>query len=95
VEKRIAALDLIEFGVPILRGTTLDDVSYVHLLPLKLDGLEDLGQELAGPSYKRFSLHVFITSRTFPDDHQSRLFASLSEYKVSPGSVKLASPTVP
>jgi hypothetical protein len=43
-EKRIAGLDLFELWIPILGGTTFDDVCDVDLLPTKMDGLKDLGQ---------------------------------------------------
>jgi hypothetical protein len=94
-EKRIATLDLIGFWIPILGRTTFDDVGDIDLLPLKMDGLKDLGQKLSGLSYKRLSLNVLFISRAFTNDHQFGLLVTFSEYKGAPCSVEFASPTIP
>jgi hypothetical protein len=94
-EKRITELDLFELWIPILRGTTFDDVCDVNLFPLKMDGLKNLSQELPCLSYKRPSLNVLFIPRAFTNDHQFGLFVSFPEHKGVPCSVEFASPTIP
>ena len=42
-EERIAAFDLIRFGISVLGWAAFDDVGDVNLLPLEMDGLNNLG----------------------------------------------------
>jgi len=93
-EKGITAPDLIRLWIPILRRTTLDDVGDVDLVPLEVDGLKDLGQELSSSSNKWPSLNVLVISRTFPDDHQFRLLVPFSEHECASGSVEFTSSAV-
>ncbi len=91
----MAALDLIWLGIPILWGAAFDDIRDVNLLPSKINGLEDLSQELSSLSDKRPSLNIFVITRAFPDEHQFRLLISLSKNECMPGSMEFTSPTIP
>jgi len=55
-EKRLTGVDFLRFGISVPRGTALDDVGNVDLLPAELDGLDDFGKKLSGQPDKRFSL---------------------------------------
>jgi hypothetical protein len=94
-EKRVTAPNFIGLRISILRGTALDDICDIDRLPLKMDGLEDVGQELAGPSYKGPSLNILFISRAFTDDHEFGFFIPFSENKSVPGSVEFTSLAIP
>jgi hypothetical protein len=93
-EKRITVLNLFELWIPILGGTAFDNVCDVDLLPLKMDGLKNLSQELPCLSYKRPSLDVLFIPRAFTNDHQFGLFITFPKYKGVPCSVEFASSTI-
>jgi len=94
-KKRVTAPNLIGLRIPILGGTAFDDVCDIDRLPLKMDGLEYVGQELAGLSYKRLPLDILFISRTFTDDHEFGLFVPFSENKGVPGPVEFTSLAIP
>jgi len=93
-EKRITVPNLFELWIPILRGTAFDDVCDVDFLPLKMDGLKNLSQELPCLSYKRPSLDVLFIPGAFANDHQLGLFVTFPENKAVPCSVEFASSTI-
>ena len=55
-EKRLTGADFTRLRVSVPRGTALDDVGNVDLLPAELDGLDDFGEKLSGQSDERLSL---------------------------------------
>src|SRR5262252_11209632 len=62
-EKRLARLDFVLLGIPVLRRPAFDDVRDVHVIPLEPDRLDDLRQQLAGAADERDALDVFIAAR--------------------------------
>jgi hypothetical protein len=94
-EKRVTAPNLIGLRIPILGGTAFDDVCNIDDLPLKMDGLEDVGQELASLSYKRLPLNILFISGAFTDDHEFGLFVPLSENKGVSGPMEFTSLAIP
>ena len=60
-QKGLARGNLIRFGVAILRGTTLQNIAYVHGIPGQPHSLYNVREELPRPAHKGAPLLVLIS----------------------------------
>src|SRR4030095_6493302 len=60
----------VALGIAITRRTALQDVADVYVVPLQVDGFNDLGQQLARSTHERQSLFIFISPRGLAYEHQ-------------------------
>ena len=57
-------------GVPVLRRTALDDVGNVDvLMPVQVDELQHVVQQLAPPAHKGLALKVLVLAGALTDEH--------------------------
>jgi hypothetical protein len=55
-----------------------DDVGYVHLLTLEVDGGEEFLKELSCGADKRTALLVFVKTRRFSNEHEAGILRALA-----------------
>jgi hypothetical protein len=91
----MAGPNFVWLWVPVLRRTALDDIGDIDLFSLKMDRLDDFGQELPCLSDKRPPLKVFIVSRPFTDDHQLRPFIPLPDNNAPAGPLEFTPSAIP
>lgn len=90
-----AGLDLVGFGIAIVRGPALDDIADIDLGPLDVHALfDDVGKELSRRADKGPSLLVFLEARSFADEHDHCFRFPFAEYYIRPAFVKFASRTI-
>ena len=94
-EERLAGLDLVGLGIAVLRRPAFDDVRDIDVVAAESDGLDDLGQQLAGTPDKRNALDVFVSSRRLADEHQVGRWIANAKYDLPPAEpVQLASSAI-
>src|SRR5688500_18210085 len=71
-QEGLALLHLIAFGVAVAGRPALDHVGDVDLVAGQADGLDDLGQQLAGAAHERLAALVFFFTGRLADEHQPR-----------------------
>ena len=74
-----------------MRRPAFDDIGDIDVFTLKMDGVNDLGQQLPGPPNKRPSLNIFIVSWPLTDKHEGCPWISLSKNDIPAGLAELAS----
>src|SRR6267143_852144 len=76
--------DLIVLREPILGRPALHDVADEDLLPRQLDRLENLGEQLARPTYEGAAGFVFGATRAFSNDDEARRGGPFPRNRVDP-----------
>jgi hypothetical protein len=83
-EKGEAGLDLVRFGIAIVRGAAFHDVGDIYLLSGQLYGLNDTGEEFPRPADKGFALQIFFSARALSDKDECGMGVAFAEdYVVS------------
>src|SRR6266404_64693 len=77
-QKGPADCGLLEGRLTITRRPAAVDVANQNVFALHADRFNDLGKQLSSAADERFALRVFISARSFPDKHQTRLEVSKS-----------------
>ena len=94
-EERLAGLDFVRLGIPVLGRAALDDVGDVDVLALERDGFDDLRQELPRAADERKALLIFVASRSFADEHQVGFGVADAEHDLrAPQRMELAAGAV-
>jgi len=70
LQKRVAGIDLIGLGIPVLRRATLDDIADINLTAGQFDGFDNASKKLTGSADKGFSLLVLVKSRSLTDKYK-------------------------
>lgn len=77
-EERAACRDLCRLGVSITRRPVFQDIANEDVFALELDGLEDLGQQIAGASDERQARRIFSGTRCFTNANELGLGVSVA-----------------
>ena len=81
--------------IPVLGRAAFDDVGDVDvLLPVQIDDLQHLVQQLSAPAHKGLSLEILVLSRTLADEHDLRVLFPHAEHHVCPRLVQGAFPAL-
>lgn len=68
-----ATLLLALFGVAVVRRAALDDIGDVNILmPVEVDGVQHLVEELSCSADKGFALQILLFARPFANEHHPR-----------------------
>ena len=78
-EKLRAGVGFFGLGDAVLRRAALDDVGDVDIGALETHGDDHVVEELAGATDEGQALRVFVSSRTFADEHEAGVGVSVSE----------------
>src|SRR5215475_5773444 len=71
LEERFAGCDLIRLRIAIFRRPALNHISYINVLALESHSFrKDIVEQLPRPAHKRLPLQIFITTRSFTNEHQ-------------------------
>src|ERR1700722_15262220 len=81
-QERRADLDLIFLRQTVFWRAALHPDGDIDALTLQAHGLEHIGQQSARAPHKRFAAQIFITPRSFPDEHQLRVWITGAEYNL-------------
>jgi hypothetical protein len=76
LEKRETGGDLLRFRVPVLWGAALYDIADIDVLPLQVNRLKDLGEQLTCLTHKRQAMQIFLIAWAFTHKDQSGLWVS-------------------
>src|SRR5205807_8581200 len=69
-EKWRAGLTLITLWRSIARRAALDDIGDVDFFAAQAHGFDHIGQQLPGAADERLALFIFISARSFANEHQ-------------------------
>ena len=79
-------------GVTVVGGTALDDVGDVHVfLPVQVDELQHVVQQLARPAHKGLALQVLVLPGALAHEQDLRVPAAHAEHHVMP-SIRQGAP---
>src|SRR5262245_35506697 len=71
LEERLAGCDLIRLRIASFRRPTLHDISDINALALPSHSFrKDIVEQLPRSSHERLPLQIFVTTRSFTDEHQ-------------------------
>src|SRR5262245_24451784 len=74
LEEWLAGRDLIRFGIAIFRRPALHHISNINILALEPHSFrKDIVEQLPRPSHERLPLQIFVTTRSFTNEHQPGL----------------------
>src|SRR5437773_9504556 len=94
-QERLAGLDFVLLGVPVLWRTTLDHIRNVDVIAREADRLDDFREELTGAADERDALDVFVMARRLADKHEvGRRIAHSEHDLLPPEAVQLAARAV-